>query len=131
MYNSYAFTANLVAFMEKQDLPPSLYPFVRSACLNNHTSVRRDDRVMIFKIEGTINSYHAVIIKNNVNVGEVEDGIVKDLSGIVELSGETRDILQKLLDGFHRGEFAYFLRYHAPLGNTRKDNVKRRSKAAL
>jgi hypothetical protein len=107
------YKANLVAFMEKQDLPPSLYPFVESASRNSNIHVRRDDRIIVFKIEGTTNSYHAIIVKNHINIQEVENRIHNALSGFVELSDQARSTLGKLLDGFSRGEFAYFLRYHA------------------
>ncbi len=110
MDNNYIFTADLVAFVEKQDLPPSLYSFVKSASWKDDTKVEIDTRFIVFKIRGTVDSCHAIIINHAMNIEQVENKIQKDL-GPIRLSNETRKTLKELLEKFRRGEFAYFLNH--------------------
>ena len=110
MNNHYIHIADLVAFVEDQDLPPSLYPFVKITSCKEDISVEEDTRLIILKIRGTTDSYHTVIINNGIDIHQVEDKIQKDL-GIVNLSEETRAKLKELLEKFHRGESAFFLNH--------------------
>ena len=110
MNNNYIFTAELVAFMERQDLPPYLYPFIKTASWKEDNRIRRDSQLIVFKINGTIDSYYTIIAKNDVSIEQIEDKIQEDL-GVVELSNEAQDTIRKLLDRFHRGEFAFFLNH--------------------
>jgi hypothetical protein len=105
---NYIFTADLIAFVEKQDLPPSLRPFLKSASWRDRIKVERDTRHIILRIREAPDACHAVIVNNGMGLEEIEDRIQKDLE-VVRLSEETRTILKGLLERFRRGEFTYFL----------------------
>ncbi|MCK4307664.1 DUF749 family protein [candidate division WOR-3 bacterium] len=111
MNNNYIFTAELVAFMERQDLPPYLYPFIKTASRKEDNSIKRDSQLIVFKINGTIDSYYTIIAKNDISIEQIEDKIQEDL-GVVELSNEAQDTTRRLLEKFHRGEFTFFLNHH-------------------
>ncbi len=119
MNNHYIHIAELVAFVEDQDLPPSLYPFVKIASCKEDISIEEDTRLIILKIRGTVDSYHTIIVKNGINIEQVEDNIHKDLLGVVELSEETRKKLKELLEKFHRGESAFFLNHKVDIAKYR------------
>lgn len=111
MNNNYIFTADLIAFVEKQDLPPSLYSFVKAASWKDGIQVEKDTLVIILKIREAPDAYHAIIPprRDGTSIKQVEDRIHKDLLGVVKLSEEAQDRLNELLEKFHSGEFAYFL----------------------
>jgi len=114
MENNYVFTADLVAFVEQQDLPPFLYPFIRPSNRKEMATIVGTDYnlslLVIFKIRETIDSYHTIVVNENMNIKQVEDKIQKDL-GAVKLPDETRNKLKELLEKLHKGEFSYFLNH--------------------
>ncbi|MGB3341578.1 MAG: DUF749 family protein [bacterium] len=106
--DQYTHTADLVAFVKPLDLPPSLYPFAKCTDWQENMAAEQDVRFLILKIRGTIDSYHAIVVKNNMAIEQVEEKIHKDL-GIVKLSEVTREKLKELMAKFHSGEFTYFV----------------------
>lgn len=106
--DDYIFTGDLLAFVERQDLPPSLRPFVKHASWRDRIKVERDTRHIILRIREAPDACHAVIVNNGMSLEEIEDRIQKDLE-VVRLSEETRTILKELLERSRKGDFAYFL----------------------
>ncbi len=106
----YTHIADLVVFVKPLDLPPSLYPFAKCTGWQESMTAEQDVRFLILKIRGTVDSYHAIVVKNNMDIEQVEEKIHKDL-GIVKLSNATRDKLKELLQKFRSGEFTYFVRH--------------------
>jgi FixJ family two-component response regulator len=104
----YTHTADLVAFVKPLDLPPSLYPFAKCTGWQENMATEQDVRFLILKIRGTVDSYHAIVVKNNMDLEQVEEKIDKDL-GIVKLSEVTREKLKELMEKFCSGEFTYFV----------------------
>lgn len=105
----YTHTADLVAFVKPFDLPPSLYPFAKCTGWQESMTAEQDVRFLILKIRGTVDSYHAIVVKNNMDIEQVEEKIDKDL-GIVKLSSASQMRLEELLQKFQSGEFTYFVR---------------------
>jgi len=101
--------ADLIAFVKPLDLPPSLYPFAKCTGWEADTDAEQDIRFLILKIRGTIDSYHAIVVKNDMTIQDIEDKIHRELE-IVELSESTREKLRELLQKFQNGEFTYFVR---------------------
>jgi DNA-binding response OmpR family regulator len=108
--------ADLVAFVKPLDLPPSLQPFARSAGWKRDMFAENDARFAVFKIRGTMDSYHALMIKNGADINQVEHEIHQDLE-IVELSDETRERLKILLDKLRHGEFTYYVNHKVDMDN--------------
>jgi hypothetical protein len=124
MNSRQAFTADLVAFVEYQDLPPSLYSFVSSTSWKDSIGVKKDTRIIILKIREVPDAYHAIIVNNNPRgsfaparagvtrtIEQIEAKIHKDLLGVVRLSEEAYETLRRLLVRVLKGEFAFFLNY--------------------
>lgn len=107
--DNYVFTADLVAFVEQQDLPPHLHPFARSASRKDHVRLERNARLAILRIREAPDAWHAVIINDGMTIEEIEAKIERDLE-VVRLAEETRDLLEDLLERFQKGEFTVFLR---------------------
>jgi len=107
--DQYTHTADLVAFVKPFDLPPSLYPFAKCTGWQENMATEQDVRFLILKIRGTVDSYHAIVVKNNMDIEQVEEKIHKDLD-IVKLSNATREKLKELIAKFRSGEFTYFVR---------------------
>lgn len=106
----YTHIADLAAFVKPLDLPPSLYPFAKSAGWKMNTDAEQDIRFLMLKIRGTIDSYHAIVVKNNMTIEDIEEKIHKELE-IVKLSNATRARLKALLKKFRKGEFTYFVNH--------------------
>jgi FixJ family two-component response regulator len=101
--------ADLVAFVKPPDLPPSLYPFAKSTDWEVNTNGEGDVRLLILKIRGTIDSYHAIVVRKDVTIEDIEEKIHKELE-IVRLSQNTRDKLEELLGRFQNGKFTYYVK---------------------
>ncbi|MFH1314333.1 MAG: DUF749 family protein [Candidatus Eisenbacteria bacterium] len=109
MYNdNYTFTADLLAFVEWQDLPPALYPFVRSASLRDHVMLGRKSRVLVLRIREAPEACHAIIVDKGMTMNKIEARIRRELE-VVTLSEETRDALEDLLEKNQRGDLTYFI----------------------
>lgn len=111
--DQYIHTADLVAFVKPLDLPPSLYPFAKCTGWHENMAEKQDQdvRFLILKIRGTVDSFHAIIVKKNMDVEQIEKKISKEL-GIVTLSETAREKIKELLEKFRAGEFTYFVGQH-------------------
>ena len=115
--DNYVFTADLAAFLECQDLPPSLFPFVRSACWRDGVKVERDTRLIILSVREAPDACHAIIGHDGMTIEEVEEKIRKDLE-VVRLSEEAHQTLKELLAKSQMGELVYFLSYEPGTART-------------
>jgi hypothetical protein len=106
--DNYTFTADLLAFLEWQDLPPELYPFARSASWRNGIPLEKRSRVIILRIREAPDAYHAIIVNNGATMAEIEAGIRAELE-VVALSEETRTTLEDLLERNQRGDATYYM----------------------
>ena len=102
------FTADLLAFLQWQDLPPAFYPFAKCASWRNHLDLDRRTRVIILRIREAPDALHAIIVTQTVTMSDIEAGIRRELE-VVELSEETRALLEDLLERSQRGEAVYYL----------------------
>ena len=106
--DNYVFTADLVAFVERQDLPPHLHPFATSAGRKDHIRLERNTRLAILRIREAPDAWHAIIIDKGMDIEEIEAKIRKDLE-VVRLAEDTRDLLEDLLQRLDTGEFSFFM----------------------
>ena len=106
--DSNTFTADLLAFLQWQDLPPAFYPFARCASWRNRLRLDRRTRVIILRIREAPDAFHAIIVNKGMKLAEIETGIRRELE-VVMLSEETRVILEDLLERNAQGEAVYYL----------------------
>jgi hypothetical protein len=95
--------ADLVAFVAPAELPGSLRPFVKTDRV-----LTGEARWVVFKIRGTVDSYYGLVLEKETGIDDVEKRIENDL-GIVQMSGETKQQLDSLIEQWQHDDSVHFL----------------------
>ncbi len=108
---SHTYTADLAAFSEIQDLPPSLRIFAEIKANKEKMEIKDDTKVIIFKIRETTNCYSALLLDGKEpTVWEIERELGKDLKNLpVRLSWYSKEKTRKLVEELKQNNFVCYI----------------------
>lgn len=106
-----SYMVDVVYFGKTLDLPQNLYPFARSATNIAQGCSEDKERVVVFKVRGTVDCHHALVVGDETDLAAIEEKLDEELGDVKLAKGSVKK-LQSLLLRSKRGEFVHYTIHH-------------------